>query len=67
MALVRYIAAGEANIGFLGIERSEIHRVAESQGRGEGRVDQVMHPPQEDLDEREEKEWISDYAWDYSN
>ena len=35
VALVRFISAGEANIGFLGKERKEIHRISgESVGVG---------------------------------
>lgn len=55
VALVRYIAAGEANVGFLGKTREEIHRIAVDRSN----VDdgQVERPPQQDLNDSEEKIW----------
>ena len=50
------MAAGEANVGFLRKEGLEIHRTAD----GDGDVDedeQVLHPPQEEMEEVEESFW----------
>lgn len=42
MAQVRYIAAGEANMGFWGKERPEIHRAERIQGEWEGRRRSIL-------------------------
>jgi hypothetical protein len=52
IALVRFIASGEANVGFLGKTREEIHRVTSFSGN-----EQVERPPQQDLNDNEEKLW----------
>ena len=52
IALVRFIVAGEANVGFLGKTREEIHRIASSAGD-----EQVERPPQQDLNDNEENLW----------
>jgi hypothetical protein len=55
VALLQYIAAGEANIGFLGKGCKEIHRAKND--KGEFQPDEVLHPPQEEMDETEESMW----------
>jgi hypothetical protein len=54
VALLRFVAAGEANVGFLRKDGVEIHRTAD------GVVDEdelVLRPPQEEMEEVEESSW----------
>ena len=56
VALLRFVAAGEANVGFLRKDGLDIHRT----GDGDGDVEedqQVLHPPQEEMEEVEESSW----------
>ena len=55
IALIRFIAAGEANVGFLGKTREEIHRIATEESIVD--AEQVKRPPQQDLNDNEEKMW----------
>ena len=55
IALVRFIAAGEANMGFLGKIREEIHRVAIDKSIVD--AERVKRPPQRDLNDNEEMMW----------
>ncbi len=64
VALLRYIAAGEANIGFLGKECKEIHRAKNEKGELQG--DEVLRPPQEEMDETEERMWRMVDASEYT-
>ncbi len=62
VALLRFVAAGEANIGHLRKDSGAIHRsVDESVG-----VKVVLHPPQEAMDDSEERRWRELYAWQYA-
>ena len=61
IALVRFIALGEANIGFLGRNSQDIHR-------GERDMEeQVVHCPQVDAEEKEEVLWRMSHADQYTN
>lgn len=64
IALLRYIAAGEANIGFLGKKCREIHRATNEEG--EFLPDEVLHPPQEEMDETDEVMWRMVHAEEYT-
>jgi hypothetical protein len=67
VALLRYIAAGEANIGFLGKECKEckeINRVKNE--KDELRGDEVLRPPQEEMDKTEERMWRMVDAGEYT-
>src|SRR5438046_10063958 len=59
VALLRFVAAGEANIGFLGKYRTSIHRT-------EGSQETPLRPPQMEMDEKEEAAWrvkvVEEYA-----
>jgi hypothetical protein len=55
IALVRFVAAGEANVGFLGKTREEIHRVASDRNIVDD--EPVERPPQQDLNDNEAKMW----------
>lgn len=61
---LHYIAAGEANIGFLGKKCGEIHRTVNDQN--ELRPDEVLHPPQEEMDETEERIWRITHSEEYA-
>ena len=55
VALLRFVVAGEANIGHLRKDSQAIHRIANA---GQVLVDMpVLCPPQEDLNEAEEETW----------
>ena len=62
IALVRFVAGGEANIGFLGKNRPEIHRTDKNKGDK-----QILHPPQEEMDENEEEIWRMAHAMNYTS
>ena len=49
IALVRFIAAGEANVGFLGKTREEIHRIASDRSIVDD--EHVVRPPRQDLND----------------
>jgi hypothetical protein len=55
VALVRFVAAGEASIGHLRKDGNTIHRSKEESGAEGDEI--VMRPPQQDLDAREEADW----------
>ena len=57
IALVRFIAAGEANIGFLGKERTEIHRGESKLPKDMEDEEGEVQPPQEAMDHAEEERW----------
>ena len=55
IALIRMVAAGEANVGHLRKDGTEIHRKFDASGNP---VDEsVEHPPQQEMDEKEESSW----------
>ena len=56
VALLRFVAAGEANVGFLRKDGVEIHRTADGDGAVE-EDEQVLRPPQEEMEEIEESSW----------
>jgi hypothetical protein len=60
VALLRFIAAGEANIGELRLDSQVIHRSDEE-------VHGVIHPPQEAMDEPEEDRWRVLYATEFAD
>ena len=53
VALLRFVAAGEANVGFLRKDDVEIHRIAD----GVDEDEHISHPPQEEMEEVEENSW----------
>ena len=56
VALLRFVAAGEANVGFLRKDGVEIHRTTDGDGALE-EDEQVLRPPQEEMEETEESSW----------
>lgn len=62
VALLRFIAAGEANIGHLRKGSRVIHRTAEDIDDEAG-----LHPPQEAMDASEESRWRDLYGWQYED
>ena len=65
VALLRFIAAGEANVGHLRKDRQGIHRAMYMK---ENPVDDpVLRPPQQDLTEDEENRWRTLYATNYTS
>ena len=56
VALLRFVAAGEANVGFLRKDGVEIHRTTDGDGAVE-EDEQVLRPPQEEMEEIEESSW----------
>ena len=65
VALIRFVAAGEANVGFLRKEGGPIHRTTGERGTVED--EPVLRPPQEDMDQGEEKTWRAMYASLYTS
>ena len=63
VALLRFVAAGQANVGHLWKESSAIHRDTDMRELVE---DPVLHPPQEDLNESEEEAWRTLHAMKYT-
>jgi hypothetical protein len=62
VALLRFIAAGEANVGHLRKDSRVIHRTVEGVEDKAG-----LHPPQEAMDEPEESRWRDLYGWQYED
>ena len=56
VALLRFVAAGEGNVGFLRKDGVEIHRTTDGDGALE-EDEQVLRPPQEEMEEIEESSW----------
>ena len=56
VAVLRFVAAGEANVGFLRKDGVEIHRKTDEEGVIE-EDEQVFCPPQEEMEESEESSW----------
>jgi hypothetical protein len=54
VALLRFVAAGEANVGFLRKDGVEIHRTPDDVIDEE---EQIVRPPQEEMEEVEESSW----------
>jgi hypothetical protein len=54
VALLRFVAAGEANVGFLRKNGVEIHRKPDDVDEEDERV---VCPPQEEMEEAEEVSW----------
>jgi hypothetical protein len=62
VALLRFVAAGECNVGHLGREREAIHRTLEGAGEQVG----ALWPGQMAMDEREVEEWRAMFGVDYA-
>jgi len=60
VALLRCVAAGEAKIGHLRKDGETIHR-------SQNDSDEVLHPPQEAMNDLEEKRWRALSAYQYTN
>jgi hypothetical protein len=54
VALLRFVAAGEANVGFLRKDGTEIHRKMDDVIEED---EQAVCPPQEEMEEAEEISW----------
>jgi hypothetical protein len=54
VALLRFVAAGETNVGFLHKDSVEIHRTI---GSVVDEDEQALRPPQEEMEEVEESSW----------
>jgi hypothetical protein len=64
VALIRFVAAGEANIGFVGKNCPEIHR---TDGKSEIDGTGMCRLPQEELNENEEELWKRSDAAEYTS
>lgn len=64
VALLRFVAAGEAKIGHLRKDSQVIHRTTADIGAVKDEV--VLRPPQEALDEDEEEAWRLTEANEYA-
>src|SRR5437667_349752 len=60
VALLRFVAAGEANVGHLRKDSNVIHRTVDDDEKV------VLHPPQEAMDESEVSRWRELNAWQYA-
>jgi hypothetical protein len=61
VALLRFVAAGECNVGHLSREGGTIHRTLEAGEQGEG-----LWPGQMAMDEREAEEWREKFEVEYA-
>lgn len=61
VALLRFVAAGEAKVGYLRKDCSAIHRMG-----GEIQSEPILRPPQEEMDEFEEDIWRFNHAENYA-
>ena len=64
VALIRFVAAGEANIGFLGKNCHEIHPM-DNRSQIDGA--EMFRLPQEELNENEEELWRRSDAAEYTS
>jgi hypothetical protein len=55
VALIRMVAAGDANVGHLRKDAGKVHR--EENSSGNAKNESVLHLPQEEMDEMEESRW----------
>ena len=62
VALIRMVAAGDANVGHLRKDAGKVHREEDPSAKDES----VMHPPQEEMDEKEESRWREVSAKEYT-
>ena len=60
VALLRFIAAGEANIGHLRKDGDTIHRTQDES-------EAILHPPQDAMNQLEETKWRTLVAYQYTN
>ena len=65
IALVRCLAAGDINIGFLGKNNPEIHRMMKDAGDVSDEL--VLCPPQQELTGKEESLWREDSMEEFTN
>lgn len=65
VALFRFVAAGEANIGHLRKEGTEIHRYTDESGNPDD--EPVLCPPQQAMDEQEGASWRDDPTEEYTS
>jgi hypothetical protein len=64
IGIVRCLADGNAPIGYLRRDGGKIHRKVEQEDGDE--EDEVLRPPQEALDAREEVQWQEKWAKNYA-
>jgi hypothetical protein len=65
VALFRFVAAGEANIGHLRKDGTEIHRNTDDSGNPKD--EPVLGPPQQAMGEQEEALWRNDPTEEYAS
>lgn len=63
VALVRFVAAGEANVGHLRKDSEVIHRRTDENVSGEV----VSHAPQEAQDDRDMRRWMDLDRWKFED
>jgi len=63
VALLRFVASGEANVGFLRNDDPTIHRVPSAFDFEE---ESVQDPPQEDMSDAEKDSWRRENAQNYT-
>jgi len=64
VALLRFVAAGEASVGYLRKDCRAIHRIVSAGGAIADEL--VLRPPQQDLNEVEENDWREEMASEYT-
>lgn len=62
VALFRFIAAGEANIGHLRKNGDVIHRSVDVTGEPKGEDESILRPPQQELEDYDLEEWLAQEA-----
>jgi hypothetical protein len=63
VALIRMVAAGEVNVGHLRKDVGKVHREDDPSGNANDEL--VIHPPQEEMDAKEELRWREVSAKEY--
>lgn len=58
------VATGDANVGHLRKDAGKVHR--EEDPSGNAKDESVIHPPQEEMDEKEELWWREVSAKEYT-
>jgi hypothetical protein len=66
VAMFRFVAAGEANIGYLRKNGDEIHRKLDSAGNPVSNLESGALPPQRVMDEQEEEDWLKNPDEEYA-
>ena len=64
VALIRMVAAGDANVGHLRKGADKLHRDEDLYGNAKD--ESVIHAPQEEMDEKEESRWREASSKEYT-